>query len=124
MFDVIQLLEWGKREHGRSRVTLEFLEAYEQLCLVSYYGTRIGEDAGLTTGGDRQGGFAFADLKLLGFKTRIDRRLTAEGAEIRRWAATRKGTGARRAEPADHHRGDLDRTGRQGYHDTQREEEA
>ena len=84
----------------------DFLEAYELLCEVLYYGTRIREDAGRISGSGA-GDYFFGEPRLLDFKGRVDSHLAAQASQVRRWATARKGQEANRPRPADPGRGDL-----------------
>lgn len=77
----------------------EFLETYETMCEGLYYGfkTRESWEGGSGRGRRLRPGYWFADPSLLKAKQRVDGRLAAIAAELRRWSKRRasQSTGGR-----------------------------
>lgn len=89
----------------------EFLEAYELLCDVVYFGTGLKPDAAEQQAARRTVLAVSFDLKgarLLPFKGAVDNRLAAIRAELRKWSVARRRSQEGRPRPDADHRGHLD----------------
>lgn len=97
-------LEEYARLAGRqpSPALRDFIEAYELMQDVLYYGTGIREDAGKVTGGGDHEGFWFGDDSLLELKSEVDARLAKARSELRGWSAARRRQAEDRPGSTDH----------------------
>lgn len=96
-----------------------FLEAYDVLKDILYFGTGLPPEGGGIRGKRFHEGYWFGGAELLGFAGAVDRRVAAVRAEIRRYERAHRREVQRGQAPDRARRRDLGPVGRDGHSGTQ-----